>query len=145
MKAIPESKRQEIQRYLSHDLDTLYSTLDLIRSAKESMLYLPGNEVSRGIAKFKELVPLLRRKVCKEWDYCAKRHDPELQDTVSLVAVIADVIAALSLGFPPVLIATILLKKGLTSFCGCRRTEAGRNTEDFGQQEKPLDEGKARP
>jgi len=124
MKQISESQRLEIQQYLSQDIDILYSTLDLISSAEKSGLYhMPGNEKLRGIAKFKELVPLLRQKVCVEWNYCAKRNDPELQDTVNLVAAIADIVATLSIGFPPTLIAAILLKKGLTSFCGCRKSE----------------------
>ena len=124
MKKISESQRLEIQQYLSQDIDILYSTLDLISSAEQKGRYhMPGDEKLRGIAIFKELVPLLRQKVCVEWNYCAKRNDPDLQDTVNLVAAIADVVATFCIGFPPTLIATILIKKGLTSFCGCKRTE----------------------
>jgi len=124
MKQISESQRLEIQQYLSQDIDILYSTLDLISSAETLGRYhMPGNENLRGIAKFKELVPILRQKVCIEWNYCAKKNDPELQETVYLVAAIADAIATSTIGFPPTLIAAILLKKGLTSFCGCSKPE----------------------
>ena len=123
MNPIPESQQQEIQLYLSQDLDTLYSTLDLICSAEKTSLYRPGDEVSRGIAIFNKLTAFLRQKVCVEWNYCAKRNNPEIQDNVTLVAAIMDIISSKIIGFPPVLIATILIKIGLTYFCGCTSAE----------------------
>lgn len=120
MKDIPEETRSEINKYLAQDFETLYSTLDLIRSSKEGVHYLPGKEIERGSAIFQRLEPLLRKKVCQEWNYCAKRHDSELQETVTLVAAIADVISVLTIGFPPFLISSILVKKGLAKFCECK-------------------------
>jgi hypothetical protein len=129
MRTIPEPQRQEIEQYISQDLDTLYSVLDLIRSSQEPVSYLPGNEIVRGIAKFDEFVPLLRQKVCEEWDFCTKRNDPELSDTINLAAEIADIIATSIIGFPPTLISTILVKKGLTAFCMCRENQKKQEKE----------------
>lgn len=127
MSNISESRRKEIERYIVHDLDVLYATIDLISSSKEPVLYCPGNEITRGLAKFNELAPILRGKICKEWDYCGKRHDLDLNERVDLVAMVADVIAGLTIGFPPVLISVILVKIGLTTFCQCQEIEKKLN------------------
>lgn len=117
-------KRKEIERYLDQDEDTLYSILDLVRSSETSMAYMPGNEVDRGKALFSDLEPRLRQAICDDWNFCAKRHDPELQDTLTLITGISDIIAGLTIGFPPVLITVIMVKKGLTSFCNCEAERA---------------------
>jgi hypothetical protein len=136
MTDIPKATREEIAKYKDQDLDTLFSIVDLIRSSKESVLYLPGNEVERGQAHFDMWVPLLRHRICKDWNYCAKRNDPDLQDDVTLIAGVADAIASVVIGFPPVLISTILVKKGLTAFCGCRESEmkTAKKGEGIGEQ-----------
>jgi hypothetical protein len=116
---VPERTREEIISYLGHDLDTLYALLDLARSSEEAVLYAPGLEVERGKRQLLELVPTLRRSICQDWGYCSKRNEPDLQDNITVIAAVSDVIATAVIGFPPVLIATILVKKGLTAFCRC--------------------------
>jgi hypothetical protein len=113
------AQRQDIETFLALDLEGLFAILDLVRSSSEHVLYAPGPEAKRGEATFNALRNQLHRRICVEWKFCEKRHDPSLADTVNLVAGIADVIASVTIGFPPVLIATILTKKGLSSFCDC--------------------------
>lgn len=124
---IQESTKKEIEQYWAQDLETLYSIIDLISSSEKTVQYLPGNEIVRGIAKFKELTPILKKKVCVEWDFCGKKDNSGIQDTITLIAEIADIIAAPSLGFPPTLIATILAKKGLSAFCHCEEKHNGND------------------
>ena len=97
----------------------LYSILDLVRSSKTSVVHAPGHEAERGESLFHSFVPQLRKRLCDEWKFCERRHDSDLMDTVNLIAGVADVIAGLTIGFPPVIFATILVKKGLASFCSC--------------------------
>jgi hypothetical protein len=81
---------------------------------------MPDQELEHGRTIFNNLRDDLYGKVCVDWEFCKRRHDPDLSDTVNLGAALIDVIAALSIGFPPALISTILIKKGLTKFCDCK-------------------------
>lgn len=67
--------------------------------------------------------------VCVKWQYCIKREEGRFNDQVSFVASLSDVVAVLTMGVPPVLLATILLKLGLDKFCGCTDTATGAVTE----------------
>jgi hypothetical protein len=117
---LTEEQRSDIDRFLSQDIDTLLSTLSLLESSKtEGLKYLPGQELEQGKKIFDSLSTQLYQKICVDWEFCKKRNDPDLSDTVNLVATIMDILSSMTLGFPPVLIATILTKKGLTKFCGC--------------------------
>ena len=123
-KNIPKNIKAEIDKYINEDIDTLYSIVDLIRSSKEpGLMYLPGNEVSRAKAYLEKFKNKLKIKICEEWLYCKKRNDPELQDSVNLVAGVADIISSISFGVPPVLVSTILVKKGLNKLCNCDSEE----------------------
>ncbi len=133
MKSIESKTRAEIEKYLSHDMASLLCTLSLIESSKkEGLKYLPGQELEQGRRIFRALEKRLFQKVCKEWQFCLRRHDPEIADTVNLVAAIMDVVVTLHLGFPAVLISTILVKKGLTAFCGCDENSAPSATQQKG-------------
>ena len=117
---ISKEKRDEIEKYLSKDLETLLSSLaspELVETI--GFRYIPGKELEQGIKIFKSLKKKLYQQVCVEWEYCKKRNDSEYNDTVNLVAALIDIIASLTIGIPPALIATILVKKGLSEFCSC--------------------------
>ena len=116
---IPPERRIEITKFAAEELDTLYQLVDLYRSADTSVGHMPGHEISRTEAFLREIDGRLKAKICDEWEYCKKRNDPDLQDNVSLIACVADLIATFTIGIPPTLIATILVKKGLTQYCRC--------------------------
>ena len=138
MHEISENKKKVVSDYFAKNLNSLYSELGKYES---SMLFagplgfilllsriIPfrmfrGRYIIRAIRRF------LKRKICEEWDQCSKRNDPNLQDTVNLIATIADVICNITFGFPPILIATIIVKKGINSFCGCKK---GYKQSQFG-------------
>jgi len=115
-----KKRRGENEKFLSQDLDTLLSTLSLIESSKvEGLKYLPGQEIEQGTQIFESIRDFLYQKVCVEWQFYKKRNDPDLNDTVNLTATMIDTISTPTLRFPPVLIASILVKEGLSKFCGC--------------------------
>jgi hypothetical protein len=114
-----KDRQTEIERYNALDLEVLYSLLDFLDSSRETIAHAPGGEAERGRNFFESLLPQLRTNVCVRWRFCERQHDPHMMDTVNLVAAVADVVSSLTLGFPPILIATILVKKGLAGFCKC--------------------------
>lgn len=118
---MPTNKIDEIEEFLSQDIETLYEILDLLSSSEKNIRYSPGNEKDRGKDYFEDIISSLNKKICNEWEFCKKRNDPDFQDTVNLISTVADVIASMSIGVPPVLVSTILFKKGLVKFCKCEK------------------------
>ena len=107
-----DSDRRKLQAYLARPLDDLMSELEL---------YDP---TARGPAEVWEKVEgPLRRFICVDMDYCKVRLDPRLDDDLTLAAALVSWLAegALSLPIPAdkVLLAVILVKRGLDAFCGC--------------------------
>ena len=59
----------------------------------------------------------LRKSVCEDFDWPSKRDNPEFDDTINLIATIADAIAVHITSVPPILISVLLFKRGLDSLC----------------------------
>ncbi len=116
MVSISEDEKQEIEDYLSLDEDLLYSLLSPFSGGVQ---YSPKGQIEAGKKVFDELKPSLYEKVCVDWDCCKKIDNPGLQDDINLVASIADILAAITFGLPPFVIATLLVKIGLRRFCKC--------------------------
>ena len=76
----------------------------------------------RGRRIFERIAPELFKAICIRWQYCEKNENSPIADTILLVATVADAIAGYCGAFPPLTIAAILVKMGLTQFCKC--TEA---------------------
>ena len=74
---------------------------------------------------------LFRLRICVGWDYCKRRHCPEVQDSVQLVSILASFVSHLRLGagVPSELVAAILVKQGLDTLCRCKaeRAEGGQS------------------
>jgi tetratricopeptide (TPR) repeat protein len=68
---------------------------------------------------FAEQCRLLENLVCIEWGYCKRRDEAQLEDKVQLCAAVADVVASGTIGIPPFSIAVLLVRLGLSAFCGC--------------------------
>ncbi len=67
----------------------------------------------------------LHEKICGEWRLCDKIEDVvHFKDAVNLVVVVGDAISAVTVGIPPVLVASLLVKIGLRKFCGCTQQAA---------------------
>jgi len=114
-----QSERQKIQQLLRLDHDGLLSLLPAYDPKYEHTRFAPEGQLSAGKEIFERLKKVLYERVCVDWDYCRKRKSDKYQDQVVLVASVADVISAVTVGIPPFVIATLLFKIGLGRFCDC--------------------------
>jgi hypothetical protein len=119
-------EKQEILRYLKWDRKRLFRELDRYYGASS-----PGGQRAsyrfkgKGRVWFNELMPKLQEFVCEEWDYLARKEEPELQESEALVAALGEAISPLvernpfptgSLA-PTNLVAAILVNSGLDQLC----------------------------
>ncbi|MEX0811668.1 MAG: hypothetical protein WD048_05580 [Chitinophagales bacterium] len=119
MNRVKDIPKESIKLYVNHDIELLYSILSFSVAHDEDTLYSPKDDVNRALQLLQGIEDKLKSKICKEWKYCIKRHDPDLQDTITLIGTLSDVIATTVIGLPPTLISIILFKKGLNTFCKC--------------------------
>lgn len=116
---ISKQKKEEIEGYLSRDLDALLVSLAETEYALgfkfSSMEIKPEN----GEEVLNSLENKLFNIICVKWRFCEKKDNPRYNDTVNLISAIADIIAALTIKVTPTLLAVILFKKGLSKFCKC--------------------------
>lgn len=119
-KTSPEEK-EEIENYLFLDEDILYSLLPQYDSQYDATVFSPDGQTNAGKQIFQSLREKLDQKICKEWDMCKKINDPVFEDSMKLVIVIGDALATTVLMVPPILIASILVKIGIRSFCHCSK------------------------
>jgi hypothetical protein len=127
MTDISELEKQEIRRYLKWDDKKLFRELDRYYGASS-----PGGQRAsyrsrgRGRVWFSELLPKLQAFVCDEWNYHAKRDDPEIQDKETLIAALGDALSPLvqrnpfptGAQVPAYLVAAILVNSDLNQLCG---------------------------
>ncbi len=112
-----EPDRRTLQRYLNRPLDNLM---------EELALYDPTSRegVSKGLADvWSKVAGPLRQRLCVEWDYCKVRQDARLDDDLTLAVAVAGVLSrpVLQLPIPAdlMLLAAIVVKRGLDVFCRC--------------------------
>ena len=120
---ISEEKRRYIEYLLGKELDELYVLVAQSEPAFSDRMFSPEEARTKGEAHVNSLLDPLRRKICKEWNYCNRRHDPNLADTVTLVATVSDLILSVVGGIPATMIAVVMAKKGLNTFCECDSNE----------------------
>jgi hypothetical protein len=109
---VTEPDRRTLQRYLDRPVDGLMDELEL---------YDPA---SRGAADvWNKLAGPLRQRLCVEWDYCKVRENPRLDDdlelAVAVVGVLSEPVLQLPIPADRLLLAAIVVKRGLDVFCGC--------------------------
>ncbi len=125
MRQPTDEERRMIERYLADDEDNLYFGLAYARLREEyptSMFSLDIEATKRAGRKFwRGIDQSLQQKLCGEWELCKKIDDPKLEDKVTLVVSIADVITASAIGLPvpATLIAAIVVRIGARKFCSC--------------------------
>ncbi len=80
-----------------------------------------GPEAYRAIARrfLRANRSLFRLRICVGWNYCARRHSPEVLDRPRLVATLASCISHLIVGarVSPELVAALLVKQDLDKLC----------------------------
>jgi len=69
---------------------------------------------------------LFRLRICIGWDYCRRRHSPEVLDRARLVSILASFVFRLTLGasVPSELVAALLVKQDLDKLCRCKVQQA---------------------
>ena len=126
MAEISDFERQEIRRYLKWDLKKLFRELDRYYGASS-----PGGQRAsyrfkgKGRVWFNDVLPKLQEFVCDEWNYPARKKDPELKEDEGLVATLGEAITPLiernpfptGAQVPTYLVAAILVSSGLDQLC----------------------------
>ena len=118
-KQIGEDEINTIKELLSSNLSYLYSLIPEYDPEMQDLLFTPEEKEEKGRKIFADLHSKLFQHVCVEYEMCKKLDDPAFQDPVYLVTALADVISSLTIGIPPFLMATILVRIGLRDFCKC--------------------------
>ena len=115
-----EEARRQAQRYLSMSEDQLFSSIPQYLPEYDGVYFSPDGKIAAGRDFFERHLPLFRECVCVKWEYCRRRNDPDLLDTVTLVTSVADIIAtAAGATVPTFVIAALLIKKSLNVLCQC--------------------------
>ena len=101
-----------LQAYLNRPVEDLMAELEL---------YDPA---SRGPAEvWNKIAGPVRQRLCVEWGYCIVRQDARWDDdltlTLAVVAALSRPVLHLPIPADLLLIAAIVVKRGLDLFCGC--------------------------
>lgn len=111
--------RAEISDLFRQDVDELNSLLGQSDPDAEDTLHSFESAKLWGEGVMSELSATLKSAICEDWQYCKRRQSKNFDDDVTLAVQIAEIIVK-GIGSHPVgIIATILVKRGLDSFCDC--------------------------
>lgn len=107
--------RELIIRYMALDVDLLYGLIPIELEEYTDTRFSPEGQADAGRRFFVRITRQLQDALCPKW--AEWRVNPEMQDSVNLVAAIADIISSLFVGVPPFVVASIIVKLGLGRFC----------------------------
>jgi hypothetical protein len=117
---LDSAKIKYIQFLMKQNIDQLYSSLADHDPDYSRKLFSRREKIGFGIEILNRYQETLHKNICLEWKYCYKIRNSNFNDSVLLIATIADVVSG-SIGIlPPFTIATILFKIGLNKFCACK-------------------------
>ena len=82
------------------------------------------DDTTRGASDvWQKVTAAIRQPICVDWDWCKVRQDSRFENDydiyVALVGILATRVLNIPLDADSYLIAAILVKRGLDSFCGC--------------------------
>jgi hypothetical protein len=117
--AINTDTLKDAARYVSMNEESLFASIPPFLLEYAGERFSPDGAAGAGKTFFEKNLPIFHKCVCIDWHYCEHRTDPDLQDTVTLVAVLADAISVVCGGVPPCLVSALLVKKSLNRFCNC--------------------------
>ena len=102
----------QLRQYLERPLPDLMAELALYDDTTRG-----ANEVWQKIA-----APV-RQRICTEWNWCEVRQDARFENEYDIIVAVSTALTTRVLHLPLdvdlALIAAILVKRGLDSFCGC--------------------------
>lgn len=107
-----EERIRNVFRDIAPKIEIVAERENLIRSAKRLLFRLRGD---------------LRKKICKDWNYCKKKG--RYSDEIALSQVLVGLVGSVIKGLPVTGaygVAFILIKKGLDKFCRCPVLRKGR-------------------
>jgi hypothetical protein len=120
LRAATAGERAEVEKYLSLDIDLLFSLIPPHLPEYQHTFFSPDGQTGAGKKAFDALSPELKRTLCEEWELCKKIDDAALNDHVELVVTIADVIASTQTVVPPFILSTLLVRMGVRRLCKCK-------------------------
>ena len=110
---------KRIRRFLDLDEGDLYLLIPEHLPEYKRAAFCPSGQQEAGRLAFESLLPKLHDRLCLRWEYCNHRNAAEFQSIETLIITVAGVISEVCGEIPPLLVATLLTKKGLDSFCEC--------------------------
>lgn len=117
--------KKEIESLLGRSENELFILLAQTSPECEDLMFAPAEAEDYGRTSFARLTPRIRQKICFEWEYCSKRHDPNYRDRAVLASGLADVLTGALGGIPVGTVSALLVNMGLENFCGCK--DSGRD------------------
>jgi hypothetical protein len=107
-----ENQRRELEAYLNRPLSELEAEL---------ALYAP---TQRGPADvWRKVAGPVRQWLCEDWNWCQVRQDARFENDLDLamavVLILSRHLAEIPLNADEVLIAAIVVKRGMDTFCQC--------------------------
>jgi len=114
----PDLER-ELQVLLTMDEDELSAELARADPEAEDALYSFASACAHGRELLTRLSSTLHDRICVDWRFCERRKTELFKDDVALAVAVSSVILP-SIGALPVgVVAALLVKRRLTSFCSC--------------------------
>ncbi|MDW7675031.1 MAG: hypothetical protein SCK28_10890 [Bacillota bacterium] len=117
---ISDQERAMIQQYLMSeetDIERSIGRILLSDRGLETTSVIDAEALKEYHRYIKEKIQIFKHKICVEWNYQEKLKNVNFIDDIHLVAAIADVIAK-EVGIIPVfMVASLLVKKGLSKLC----------------------------
>ena len=101
------------------DEDELYYELAIWLPESSMAMHGPSALQNLGRRRFADLRMSLYRRICLEAQFCSKLDDPQINDAVTLVSTLADVIASSTIGVPvpAIVLASLIVRMGIRKFC----------------------------
>ena len=119
IRELSPDERARVEKYLMLDEEQLFSLIPVYLPEYNNSVFSPEGQLEAGRTWFEAIRSSLEQKVCHEWQMCRMIADPDLNDVTNLVVVIGDTVRASGHGFPPFVVASIIVRMGVRRFCSC--------------------------
>lgn len=115
-----------IEEYLNSSIEDIELSIGRIilanETQRENEILYPSSISTEDVKKvcddfIDSISEKLKQKICIDFNYNAKKNQESLNDNMNLVISIVSLINDISGIIPPLMIATLLVKKGLSKFC----------------------------
>ena len=115
-----KAETEEIKFYLTLPMDSLLISIgQSVVQQKEGIQFSDGFLKGEGGTWMSRNMAKIKYEICVKWNFCEKIKSDGFKDNVTLITSIGDIIAGALTGVPPFVVATLLLKSGLTKLCSC--------------------------